>query len=356
MAIKQVGIFKLSEAATTASGAINVTRAMLNARQVVGTLQLGSKGAGDVDDNVGMCCDKSGNVYLSDPGNHVIIKINESGKINHLAGSAGVSGRNSALQNVAAADARFNTPKGICCDNSGTLYVADSGNNQIRTIRDGRVGVLAGNGAGTAGLVDTTTNPLEAMFDSPLGVAVDNAGVVYVADTGNYAIRKIYGSRVLNICGGASGNTMNARASNITGSNAFFAYTNAIAVDANGNIFVADPTNNVIKKITPNGWVYRFCGSGGSGHSLGVTATSTVPAEKAYTCDIAQPTTVQCDRVGNVYVTDEVTNYMRLIKLNQTGVPSNITEFHEAGADVRNCYLGMAVGPNGNVYVAMIDN
>lgn len=348
MAIRQVGVFKLSELQPTAATAINITRTRLNARQVVGTLQLTNKGVGDVNINLGMCCDYSGNIYVADPGNHVIVKITEGGKINHIAGSAGVSGNNSALQNVNGTDARFNTPRGIACDKSGNLYVADTGNNQIRIIRDGKVGVLAGNGAGTAGLVDSTSNPLQARFNAPMDVAVDNSGNVFVADFNNYAIRKISGGRVLNICGGAAGDTCNAKASNIAGANSFFSAPSKIAVDVNGNVYVGDSTNNNIKKITPNGWVYRFSGSSTDGKSLGTGA------EKAYSCQYSIISGLQCDRSGNVYVADEFQDYMRLVKLNQFGVPSNITEFAQAGADVANCYLGMAIGPNGNLFVAMI--
>jgi streptogramin lyase len=349
MAIKQVGIFKLAELAATPAAGINITRAKLDARQLVGTLQLSDKGVG-TNVNLGMCTDNSGNIYISDPSTHVILKMTEGGKINHLAGSAGVSGNNSALQNVKASDARFYTPRGLACDKSGNIYVADTGNNQIRIIRDGKVGVLAGNGARTAGLVDASSNPLQAKFSSPIDVAVDNSGNVFVSDAGNLAIRKIYGGKVLNICGGATGNLQNVKASNVAGANGFFAANGAMAVDANGNLFVSDATNKNIKKITPNGWVYLFSGAGTAGHALGTGATP------AYTCTYDSITSMECDRNGNIYITDEMADYMRIIKINQFGVPSNVIEFSEAGAGTNNAYLGMAVSPAGKLFVAMLQS
>lgn len=349
MAIKQVDIFKLSELTTTGTkaSAVNVTRARLNTKQIVGTLQLTAKGVG-TSASLDMCCDNSGNIYIADYTDHVILKLQEGGKINHLAGSAGVSGNNSALQNVTGTAARFNGPSGIACDKSGNIYIADRGNNQIRMIRDGKVGVLAGNGATTAGLVDATSNPLQAQFNNPVAVAVDNSGVVYVADIATGAIRKIWGGRVLTICGGASGDLQNRKASKIAGANGFFANINSICVDANGNIFASDSSNNNIKKITPNGWVYLFSGSGVSGHALGTGA------RPAYTCTYADPLVVRCDRVGNVYVLDAQAQNNRLIKLNQFGVPSNIVEFNEAGTDVYSSVKGMCVSPSGNVFVALV--
>ncbi|MFA7219129.1 MAG: hypothetical protein WC119_01195, partial [Synergistaceae bacterium] len=144
----KIVLFNLGESAATAAAAVNITEAGLTSKAVVANLTLAAKSVQSVG---GMCVDKSGNIYVSDSEQHVIIKVNESGQISTLAGVAGSSGNNSALQGVAAATARFNQPKGLACDNSGKVYVADYGNNQIRTIYGGKVDVFAGNGAQTAG-------------------------------------------------------------------------------------------------------------------------------------------------------------------------------------------------------------
>jgi hypothetical protein len=200
-------------------------------------------------------------------------------------------------------------------------------------------------------LVDAASNPLQAKFNNPVDVAVDNSGNVFVADIATGAIRKIWGGRVLTICGGASGDLQNVKATNVAGANGFFANLNSICVDANGNIFASDSSNNNIKKITPNGWVYLFSGSGAAGKSLGTGA------RPAYTCTYQDPFQVRCDRNGNVYVLDAGAGSpytSRLIKLNTFGVPSNIVEFHEAGVEAAEGVRAFAVSPAGKVFVAVV--
>ena len=342
----KIVIFKLSELQDTAAEAVNVTEAQLTSKAIVANLALAAKSVQSVG---GMCVDRSGNIYVSDDQDHVILKVNESGKINTLAGLAGTSGNNTALQKVAAASARFNQPKGLACDRSGNIYVADYGNNQIRKIaQDGYVSTFAGNGATTSGLVDATLDALQSKFSHPSDVAVDYSGVVYVADTDNNAIRRIWGGNVLTIAGGVSGDGENVRASKITGVNALFNSPGALTVDAKGNIFVADTGNNKIKKITPNGWVYLHSGSGTSGHALG---TGTEPA---YTCTYTSLRYMDVDTWGYLYVVDRDTAnaYSRLVKVSPFGVASNIVDFHETTTSYTGVD-GVAVSPAGKVFVSI---
>lgn len=352
-AIKEVVVFKLGELAATPSAGVNVTRTILDTKAIVGTLQLNDKGITTASPSIGMCVDKSGNIYLSDYDDQVIVKMTEGGKINHLAGTSGTPGNNAALQNVSGTNALFHDPAGMACDNSGNIYVADRSNNQIRVIKDGKVSVFAGNGAQQAGTVDAAANPLQAKFNNPNDVAVDNSGNVYVADIGSGSIRKIWGAQVLTICGGAVGDLQNVRATKQGGANGFFTNLNSIAVDANGNLFTCDSGNRNIKKITPKGWVYLFSGAGTSGKSLG---TGDKPA---YTCTYQDIGLVRCDKNGNVYVldggaVDGAAYTSRLIKLNTFGVPSNIVEFHEAGSEAAAGLASFAVSPAGKLFVAVI--
>lgn len=342
----KIVLFKLSEAASTPAAGVNLTEAQLTNKAIVANLALAAKSVQSVG---GMCVDRSGNIYVSDDEMHVIMKVNESGKINTLAGLAGTSGNNTGLQKVAAASARFYQPKGLACDKTGNIYVADYGNNQIRKIaQDGYVSVFAGNGARTAGLVDSTFDALQSKFSHPSDVAVDNSGVVYVADTDNHAVRRVWGGNVLTIAGGASGDGENVKATKIAGANALFSSPTAITVDAKGNIFLADTGNNKIKKITPNGWVYLFSGSGSSGHSLGSGS------EPAYNCTYTALKYMDVDTWGYLYVIDRdtATKYSRLVKVSPFGVPSNIVDLHETTSS----YLGItgvAVSPAGKVFVSI---
>ena len=362
MLIKLSDLEKLPIYMSVTADAVNVTNAEIasttvddgkSVKQLQGTLGLLVKGATNVG---GICCDNSGNMYISDQTQHFIIKVSESGKVNIVAGVAGSSGNNTALQHVAAATARFNTPRGICCDKSGNLYVADSGNNQIRKIsQDGYVSVLAGNGAasgaGGAGLVDSSLNALQSKFSNPTSVAVDNSGAIYVCDTGNHAIRRIKGGNVLTLAGGATGDMENVKATNVAGANAIFASPNGIAVDANGNIFVMDNGNNKIKKVTPKGWVYLFSGDGTAGRSLG-----TAP-EKAYTCSYGSfpYSSVAVDRYGYLYVVDSGNrgaNSERLLKVDPNGVPAVIADFTQA-TTYRAKMMGVAVSSAQKVFLTI---
>jgi hypothetical protein len=131
----------------------------------------------------GEAVDHSGNVYVADTGNHTIRKITADGVVTTLAGLAGISGSADGTGSAA----RFNGPCGVAVDRSGTVYVADTGNHTIRKITaDGVVSTVAGL-ASNAGFVDGTGSVVR--FNAPLGVAVDSVGAIYVADTGNNAIR-----------------------------------------------------------------------------------------------------------------------------------------------------------------------
>jgi streptogramin lyase len=340
----KIVLFKLSEQASTAAAGVNVTENALTNKAIVSNLALANRSVQSVG---GMCTDNSGNVYVSDEEQHVILKVNESGSINTLAGVAGSSGNNSALQNVAPATARFNSPRGMACDNTGNLYVADYGNNQIRKIdSQGRVSVLAGNGATTSGLVDSTSDPLQARFSHPKDVAVDASGVVYVSDTDNHAIRKIYNGQVLTIAGGnSSADAANVRASKYI---PFCSSPVGIAVDKKGNLFICDTGNHQIKKITPNGWVYRHSGSGNVGHSLALT--STMPS---YECTYNTLNYIACDNYGYQYVIDYDSNgYSRLLKVDPKGVPSVIVDFHEATTSYAGIE-GVAVSPAAKVFISI---
>jgi hypothetical protein len=189
----------------------------------------------------GIAVDGAGNVYVAD-SNGAIRKITSAGVVTTLAGTAGQSGSADGT----GSGALFYEPYGVAVAGAGIVYVADSGNNTIRKITSaGVVTTLAGM-AGQAGSADGTGSA--AQFNFPWNVVVDGAGNVYVADTGNYTIRKITSGGVVTTLAGTAGQAGSADG---TGSAAQFGYPGAIAVDGSGNVYVADSDNETIRKGIP---------------------------------------------------------------------------------------------------------
>src|ERR1035441_7821979 len=168
----------------------------------------------------------AGNVYVTDSGNHTIGQIGRGGVVSTLAGLAGVSGS----ANGTGSSARFYQPEGVAVDSGGNVYVADTWNHTIRAITPGgAVSTLAGL-AGTNGTTDGTGGA--ARFYQPQGVAVDDAGTLYVADTGNQTIRKILAGGAVSTLAGSAGSYGSADG---TGASARFYGPAGVAVDGLGN-------------------------------------------------------------------------------------------------------------------------
>jgi sugar lactone lactonase YvrE len=208
--------------------------------------------------------DGGGNLFVSDEENNVIREITSAGNVLTIAGS-GVSG----YQDGPAGSAEFNHPEGMVLDASGDLFVADGHNNVIRKIilSSGAVSTYAG--TGIAGFNNGALS--SATFFDPYGLAADASGNIYVADIQNNAIRKIEVSSgtVSTFAGtGAQGLTNGPAAS------ATFFYPLSCIFDSEGNMYVADTYNNVIRKISVSGTVTTFAGSGVQGSADGPAASS----------------------------------------------------------------------------------
>ena len=185
----------------------------------------------------GVAVDGSGNVYVAEYYNHLIRKITSAGVVTTLAGSGSAGSANGT-----GTAASFYRPYGVAVDGNGNVYVADYYNHLIRKITSaGVVTTLAG--SGSQGSADGTGTA--ASFYNPSGVAVDGSGNVYVADRSNHLIRKITSADVVTTLAG-SGSQGSA---NGTGTAASFTLPYGVAVDASGNVYVADSGNNLIRKI-----------------------------------------------------------------------------------------------------------
>jgi sugar lactone lactonase YvrE len=197
-------------------------------------------------DPFGVAVDKQGNVFIADAGaSNRIRKVTAQGAVATIAGGA------EGFADGAGMSANFNTPSGLALDRAGNLYVADTGNNRIRKVTTlvggGTVTTLAGDGA--AGFRDGRAS--EAEFNAPIGVAADERGSVYVADTYNDRIRTITpDGKVKTLAGGdapgyVDGNAASAR----------FDTPCAVALASSGDLFIADTGNDRIRKLTQGGQV-----------------------------------------------------------------------------------------------------
>lgn len=254
----------------------------------------GSSATARFDTPSGITIDGSGNLYVADSGNDIIRKITPAGVVSTFAGTLDTSG----TQDGSGTAANFSNPQGLAVDKSGNIYVADSGGDTIRKITPtGTVTTLAGL-AGAAGYLDTTPSEPIAEFDGPSGLAVDASGNVYVADTLNNVIREITtAGAVVTVAGTAPSSNSATNAGSADGAAASSSFKNptGIAVDALGNIYVADTGNGTIRKISTLGTVSTIAGS------AGLTGSSDGSGSAAL---FSNPSGITIDSSGNLDVTD----------------------------------------------------
>lgn len=248
----------------------------------------------------GMVLDKSGNLIFSDTTNHEVKKISTSGTITIIAGN-GTGGYAGDL--AAATQAELNNPLGLAIDAAGNLYIADSGNHVIRILTtDGNINTFAGNGNPGYGGDGGPSGP--AQLSNPTGLAMDAAGNLYVADSDNGVIRKITpGGTVISTFAGNGFNSYGGDGGPAT--QAALDHPRSVAVDAAGNLYIADTLNSRIRVVTPDGKINTIAGTG----TLG-SAGDGGPALQA---QLFFPTAVTLNAAGNIYIADTQNSMVRLL-------------------------------------------
>ena len=186
--------------------------------------------------------DTTGNLYIADAQNHVIRKVDTTGIITTVAGS-GTEGY--AGDGGSATAALLDTPTGVAVDKNGNLYIADSHNNVIRRVSGGTITTVAG--TGTAGYSGDGTAATAAMLFQPQAVAVDANGNLFIADTGNYRIREVSSTIITTVAGdGVQGYFGDGGTATAAGLDT----PTGVAVDTSGNLYIADSHNQRIRKVS----------------------------------------------------------------------------------------------------------
>ena len=287
--------------------------------------------------------DSSGNLYFTDSLNNRIRKLS-GGNVNTFAGNGLVS---RSGDGGAATSAQLNSPLGVTVDAAGNLYVSDTLNNLVRRV-DTKGVITTFAGTGTAGFGGDGGAAASAQLNNPQGLAVDPAGNLYIADTQNARVRKVSGGTISTVAGsGSSGFGGDGGAATSAQLNAPF----GVALDAAGNLYIAEFSNNRIRKVGTNGNISTIAGTGVSGYSGdGGAATS---------AQLNGPQAVAVDGSGNVYVADTANNRVR--KIGNTGVittvaGTGIAGFSGDGGPGTSAQVGnpsaLAVDSVGNVYIA----
>ncbi|WPU99833.1 gliding motility-associated C-terminal domain-containing protein [Mucilaginibacter sp. cycad4] len=219
--------------------------------------------------------DAAGNIYFSDQASHLIRKITPGGLVKTIAGTPHAPG----FANGTGSAAKFDNPRGLAIDNAGNIYVADQANNRIRKVTPGgEVSTYAGSGASGG----NNGPAASASFNTPTGVAFDVAGNLYVSDVGNSAVRKITPAGIVSTFA--------------TGLN----FPRELKVDGTGNVYVAEQDGNTIKRISPNGTTTIIAG-GGKKDAGGAASWFNGPLGLAM------------DGKGNLFIGENVNNDVRKI-------------------------------------------
>lgn len=259
----------------------------------------GSALLASLNDPFGVAVDAAGNLYIADAGNHRIRRVDAAtGNISTFAGTG--SGRYTG-DGGPAAEATLFWPYGLAFDVNGNLFVADSSNNVVRKIAtDGVITTIAGNNRGAfAGDGGPAT---AASLNSPYGVAFDSAGSLYIADRSNHRIRRVATDGTITTYLGAGSSSFR---DGVPAAQALISEPYAVAVDSAGNLYVADNGNRRIRKAAPNGGnVSTIAGNGNlSPVADGGPANATPTTAHG----------VAVDALGNVYIADGQNNRLRKV-------------------------------------------
>ena len=320
---------------------------------------MGPATSASINYSYGVAVDKTGNLYIADFFNNRIRKVTAtSGIITTIAG------RDTNFfggDGTNATSANLYNPSGVAVDSAKNLYIADTLNNRIRKVAAGTgvITTVAGNDTGTfAGDGGAATS---SSLYSPFGVAVDSARNLYIADSSNNRIRKVTAATgIITTVAGNGAGTYNYGTFSGDGGAATSAglnHPNGVAVDSTGNLYIADSQNNRIRKVAAvSGIITTAAGTGDEYSPIGDGGAAT-------SAGLSYPNGVAVDSTGNLYIADTGNNRIRKVTA-ATGIITTVAgndDWNGGDGDaatlaVLNSPLGVSVDSAGNVYIADTGN
>lgn len=291
----------------------------------------------------GVAVDAAGSVYIADTGNHRIRVVGSNGVIHAFAGtgSAGYGGDAGA-----AAAAMLDLPQGVFLDGTGVVYIADTGNQVVRSVAlDGTISTVVGTQASVGGFGGDGGNAVGSLLNAPVGGAVDAAGNLYIADRDNGRIRKVSGGSIATFAGGGS------LGDGGVATDASLFFPAGVAVAAQGNVYIAERWGHRLRRVAPDGTLTTIAGDGQAGY--------TGDGAAAASARLNAPSGVMIDSNGVIYIADTGNNVVRKI-----GTDGNISTFagmgpagwaNDGGLATKALLhgpTGLAIDTAGNVYIA----
>jgi len=306
-----------------------------------------------LNDPVGVAADTAGNLFIADTGNNRIRMVDTAGTITTVAGTgtAGFSGDSGPATN-----AQLSGPSGVAVDGAGNLFIADTTNQRIRTVdATGTITTVAG--TGNSGFSGDGRPAISAQLADPVGVAVDPAGHLFIADTGNNRIRKVQAAGTITTvagtgAGGFSGDGGRAKRAQLSG-------PSGVAMDPAGNLFIADVGNNRIRTVDTAGTITTVAGTGSD--------TFSGDGKPATSAQLYSPNGVAVDPAGNLLIADAFGNRIRTVDTTatiRTVAGTGASGFGGDGGPATSAQLtlgfvfpcGVAADPAGNLFIADVVN
>lgn len=320
----------------------------------------GLAAAAQINQPYGLALDFNGNLYIADLGNSRVREVAADGTIQTVAGGGNLAATGPG-QGGPAIMAQLMQPRNVTVDGGGNLYISDFGANQVYRVSSGGILTLVA-GTGTAGYSGVGTSAVLAQINAPAGLAVDSRGAIYIADSGNNLVRKVYNGAIIDVFNtpAPTGVALDSTGMLYVAAPSYFGTVvqpiagvtaaRDLTVDSSGNIFTT--SGAFVLEVSSSGAVSTLAGSGGSAYFGGDGGPAT-------SARLNGPSGIAVDASGNWYFADTANNRIRIVTaageistIAGTGTAGSSGDNGAALAAELNSPQGIAIDSAGNLYIA----